>query len=696
MEKEGIPTEISKRRRKRLNAVDEDVEMKEEEGVVSDLEMEKQEEDEKKEEGDAIMQEMDGAADTAATNDKQIEAAGEPAAEVQETAKEKRDGQKLNNSGPSPPLIGTTTLQRLAQGLRLPSQHTPKPPSVNMEGTTPAPPGGRRLFFETTKKKENKLLLNLRDSHISQNGVVDDPRGGMEVESPPTMERTPLEFESKDWNRDAVFYFGIWTVVLFSFYLMVNTVSYVSGDSKMMNIFSRWDVRRNALLQPNIANATMIEAEEPQIIEHVVKVVDPAKLNDIRSKIELHRKEDHDRTRVNNQIEQAQKDLDMINQMIKQLSAKSPYLANLLATDSLDLSQLSNDASGMKSQLESLHGSALNKQQSLKAWEAALKAAEESMDQYTKGEIDQEQMNLVLQRLSSSSLVGASARIIDPSKLTVPGEECAGKDYVHAAMENSPRDDKIEVVGGIDIEALDNASDAPVRLEEAQAAFRSLMHYVQSTVTLLVGQGKPFQNWVQHLIDGEWKKEGLEDPLKTSFEPLVAPKSSVPSSAYTKFDALNDIDRLLEIESADRTGQLDHATVIHGARVLRRGPYATSPSLFETLPLLNRLLAYTKLRFYGHPPEVALIPSSNYGRGQCWSFTEERRSGTNGEIRGEYGTLTIRLDSPTFVTEVVMEHLPSGDMSSAVREFRVMGFEDGGAFGEPHELGSFQYDTKGG
>jgi hypothetical protein len=160
-------------------------------------------------------------------------------------------------------------------------------------------------------------------------------------------------------------------------------------------------------------------------------------------------------------------------------------------------------------------------------------------------------------------------------------------------------------------------------------------------------------------------------------------------------DALNDIDRLLEIELADRTGLYDHATAIHGARILKRGPYATSSSLYESLPLLNRLLAYSSLRFYGHGPEAAMIPTTTYGRGQCWSFTEERHRSTNGEIRGEYATLTVRLDSPTFVTEVVLEHLPSGDMSSAVKDFRVLGFEDGGAFGEPYELGSFQYDIHG-
>ena len=173
---------------------------------------------------------------------------------------------------------------------------------------------------------------------------------------------------------------------------------------------------------------------------------------------------------------------------------------------------------------------------------------------------------------------------------------------------------------------------------------------------------------------------------------------------YTAKDSVTDIDRLLEIEDADRTGKFDYASIVHGARVLRRGPYGTSYALYETLPLLNRVLAYTKLRFYGHPPEAALTPTyPMHARGQCWSFTNEYSSsrtrrqaaGIENDMIGEYATLTVSLPSAIMVTEVMVEHIPptiTSDPTTTMKEFRVLGFEDGGAFGEPWELGSFVFN----
>ena len=68
-------------------------------------------------------------------------------------------------------------------------------------------------------------------------------------------------------------------------------------------------------------------------------------------------------------------------------------------------------------------------------------------------------------------------------------------------------------------------------------------------------------------------------------------------------------------------------------------------------------------------------------------------------MSGDYATLTISLPSAISVSEVLVEHIPptitSDPTSSAIKEFRVLGFEDTGAFGEPWELGSFVFNNVG-
>lgn len=273
----------------------------------------------------------------------------------------------------------------------------------------------------------------------------------------------------------------------------------------------------------------------------------------------------------------------------------------------------------------------------------------------------------------------------------------------------------VEVVGGIDIDALDIAGDRPVRLEDARSAYESLLKLAQESADSLVspstGPSPHARRWAEHTVGEVFRKEEVDevpkwlDELHTPLAMSVAASSaSLPDGdTYTALDAIRDTDRLLEIEDADRTGKFDHASVIHGAWVVRRGPFATSYSLYETLPLLNRALAYAKLRFYGHPPEAALLPEAPlHGRGGCWSFPDEygsvqsrRRAELSDDgIRGEYATLTVSLPSDITVSEVVVEHPSPGatsDPSTAIQSFRVVGFEDSGAYGDPWELGTFTF-----
>ncbi len=290
-----------------------------------------------------------------------------------------------------------------------------------------------------------------------------------------------------------------------------------------------------------------------------------------------------------------------------------------------------------------------------------------------------------------------------------------------------------EFTGNEGGDVFDSSSNSPVRFKEAQTAYESLIQLAESTSQAVFNDSTLFPSkwWAQQIIQEELSKRGVdaEPPSmeKLLHEPILITlkssgknkKASSSSPSYTTHEAVRDIAHRLEIEDADRTGKFDYASAVHGARVLRRGPFATSYSYYESLPLLNRLLAYTKLRFYGHPPEVALYPTfPMYARGQCWSFSNEatslrsRRqnivggSGSNAianDMVGEYATLTVSLVSAIRVTEIVMEHPPSSifnkgppsSSSSAVQDFRVLGFEDGGAFGEPWELGRYTFDVRG-
>jgi hypothetical protein len=169
------------------------------------------------------------------------------------------------------------------------------------------------------------------------------------------------------------------------------------------------------------------------------------------------------------------------------------------------------------------------------------------------------------------------------------------------------------------------------------------------------------------------------------------------------------IEERLEMELADRTGEFDHASIYNGARILREGKWATSNSLVDSLPLGNRLLQLWQLQFYGFGPEAAITPTYPVDAlGQCWSFRETPVSellkrgrsqsdsgGDDDHKNGNFGTLTISLPSLVRVRSVVIEHPPRGltdQIGSAIRYFRVIGFEGADATSRSWSLGSFEYD----
>lgn len=174
----------------------------------------------------------------------------------------------------------------------------------------------------------------------------------------------------------------------------------------------------------------------------------------------------------------------------------------------------------------------------------------------------------------------------------------------------------------------------------------------------------------------------------------------------TEHDAKKMIDERLEATLGDSAGLLDVVARYNGAEVIRRGARATTPSLVQSLPLVNRLMAAAKLRFYGHGPYAALTPTiPPDALGQCWSFEDIARSKNprwNGVYKrdnanGKYASLTIKLAKPTTIKRVLIEHnaAPGKKDSSAIMDFRVVGYADAKASGSPIHLGAFRYDKDG-
>jgi hypothetical protein len=150
----------------------------------------------------------------------------------------------------------------------------------------------------------------------------------------------------------------------------------------------------------------------------------------------------------------------------------------------------------------------------------------------------------------------------------------------------------------------------------------------------------------------------------------------------------------------------------NGAEIIYGGKRGTSKSLIDELPIFNRVLQNSNLRFYGFGPESALTatyPPNTLG--QCWSFRQtplkeqlkERKRFENDDSvpndfkRGNFGTLTIRLSEAILVDSIIIEHPPihiTSQGDSVIRSFRAVGYEDELASSKAWNLGSFEYNLR--
>jgi len=673
----------------------------------------------------------------------------------EESAAAANNSSSSNNNGGGG-IMGGGLLHLVSQTLRLPSQHTPAKPSSQQQddsddnldsdaAESPAPPlaGGRRLIFATTAKKKtggggrttggrNKLLLQTREKQQQQREKSSTKKQTSTTTSDSTQESNNEEEPSsllvqltneweengEEYKKDIVLYTKGWFFVLF--------LCFVVGNIANMSLFN---VRSQSIklsklygIESKITDTVLETTDDnnngegatttPEIV--TITQPDPDLIANARATYRAERMNTHDISKIDKSMEEMNEMMKVVDDTMTSWMKDYPNVAFGETKDGDE--QQSEDGS-----VDKISASIIEKQNVLLEWEWALVALEEAMDAFTNGDISPEEVNKAMDELTKVSMMKSEGTVLDMSKISVPGEGCEGMDYNNIPTKQSDsqvgKEDTVEVVGGIDVDALDIASDSPVLIEDAKNVYQSLVTLAQSTSEALIGPtgaSSHAKQWLEQVIAEELHKRGVDEHPPLIDEATIPSSSSGKSSpsntdgVFTFNDAVIDIDRLLEIEDADRTGKFDYASIVNGAQVVRRGPYSTSYSLYETLPLVNRVLAYTKLRFYGHPPEAALVPTfPMHTRGQCWSFTNEQSSSrtrrqagaSSGDMIGDYATLTISLPSAISVSEILVEHIPqtitSDPTSSAMKKFRVLGFEDTGAFGEPWELGSFVFNNVG-
>lgn len=289
-------------------------------------------------------------------------------------------------------------------------------------------------------------------------------------------------------------------------------------------------------------------------------------------------------------------------------------------------------------------------------------------------------------------------------KNCLPQDE-VGKD--NEAVGGDSKEDELAIAESSDDEA--EVAFAVIDQDRLKGWSEDLQALIDSSTDDLIKDDEisdQIRKWVQSEIKSalEWDK-ALSNFTLIELAKRIVKSDERESKGVGSLQAeaiQSQIDERLEIEIADQTGRFDFASIRNGASVVREGPRATSRSLVQTLPYFNRVGAHLGLRFYGYGAEVALLPTDpSGGLGQCWSFLseeairEKQKSKSSQDFsRGSVATLTVRLARPVFVHSIVVEHPPkeiSDRMDSAIRVFRVVGYEDKTGSKGSHELGRFEY-----
>eukprot|EP00547_Thalassionema_nitzschioides_P001985 CAMPEP_0194204040 /NCGR_PEP_ID=MMETSP0156-20130528/3666_1 /TAXON_ID=33649 /ORGANISM="Thalassionema nitzschioides, Strain L26-B" /LENGTH=789 /DNA_ID=CAMNT_0038929943 /DNA_START=103 /DNA_END=2472 /DNA_ORIENTATION=- len=348
----------------------------------------------------------------------------------------------------------------------------------------------------------------------------------------------------------------------------------------------------------------------------------------------------------------------------------------------------------MRRQLEDIESSLSRRRKSLEEWNAALKDAEEEIRQLVASPPQNVMKNFIeydvaeaFEKLHESSKIAVETEIISadvPMWEIVP---TASTSNCLPESSSSAKNDPIVTTYEIS-ERINNLKEDALQQVHGATKDRMIKEIMKVRIEAeLEVLGVPEDNIERDLdADDEEEEGGL----------LIG---------ITKEEGRKIISEGVNNHLAEKIGPSDFSSLFNGAELIHTGPRATSPSLVESLPLFNRLMAYTRLRHYGYGVEAALTPTvPEDAIGQCWAFENVSNSKSSSwrnayekdRTNGSFASLSIRFSSAVSPKRVVIEHVKSqGKPLSAIRDFRIIGYEDEDALGSPVNLGKFQYSHAG-
>eukprot|EP00092_Neocalanus_flemingeri_P024954 GFUD01027064.1.p1 GENE.GFUD01027064.1~~GFUD01027064.1.p1 ORF type:complete len:297 (+),score=110.51 GFUD01027064.1:69-893(+) len=154
-------------------------------------------------------------------------------------------------------------------------------------------------------------------------------------------------------------------------------------------------------------------------------------------------------------------------------------------------------------------------------------------------------------------------------------------------------------------------------------------------------------------------KQSMEEELMQLTKSLLSDWSKSQANNSVSLPQVSAmLESHLSLFSADRTGQVDWASLAVGGSIISTPHTTTHPTPGQVLSLLG-------IPIWQHSTSPRQILQPHAGSGQCWAFA------------GQSGQVVLQLGEVVRVTGVTIEHIrPSPDISSAPRNILVWAHED--------------------